>query len=411
VANVKSKVVILGGGFGGLFTALELKSYDVTLVSRENHFLFTPLLYEYMSGEAEAWQVAPEYSELVDPDDMRVVRGEGRSIDFNTKEVELFDGARLKYDAIVIAVGGATNYANVDGAELHAIPFRTKADADALRLRMIQTLDSLTPQMTPDEVAQRATFAITGAGASGVEVSLKMSDLLRQAFDERKLQGAPRILILEMGERILPNMDDGIRAYAEEALKNANVEIITAARVMRVTADHLRYAREGHEEDLQVAAVVWTAGVKINPLVEALPVEKDRRGLILVEPTLQIRGQPHAFALGDIALFPNVNPRLAGTAQLANQQAKTAASNIRALLEGQPLEAGHFEELGAALGLGTHAAAVNAGDFIFGGALGRQARFALYTTRLPTWQHRLRVGASWFLGGKAPEPLGAAARK
>jgi len=143
----------------------------------------------------------------------------------------------------------------------------------------------------------------------------------------------------------------------------------------------------------------------MNPLIESLAVEKTNRGLIVVNPTLQLHSNENIFALGDIAYFQDATPTLAGTAQLAFQQAGLAAGNIKAFLSGKELRTRHFEELGEAVSLGTERAAVLAGGKAFGGPLARQARFALYTARLPTWQHRLRVGASWFFDGTTPRPL------
>jgi NADH dehydrogenase FAD-containing subunit len=136
-----------------------------------------------------------------------------------------------------------------------------------------------------------------------------------------------------------------------------------------------------------------------------MPIDKTKRGLILVEPSLKLKNQPNIFALGDIAFFPDTAPILAGTAQLAYQQAGLAARNVLALIAGENLRTQKFEELGEAVSLGTERAAVLAGGKAFGGPLARQARFALYTSRLPTWHHRLRVGASWFFEGIEPRPL------
>jgi NADH dehydrogenase len=143
----------------------------------------------------------------------------------------------------------------------------------------------------------------------------------------------------------------------------------------------------------------------MNPLVETLKMEKTNRGLILVHPTLQVQSRENVFALGDIAFFKDATPTLAGTAQLALQEAGLVARNIKAFLSGKEMETRQFEELGEAVSLGTERAAVLVGGKAFAGPLARQARFALYTSRLPTWHHRLRVGASWFFEGTAPRPL------
>ena len=405
--TARSKILILGGGFGGLFTTLDLAgSADVTLVSDEDHFLFTPMLYEYLSGEVEAWHIAPKYDELVD-ENVRLIRDEVRSIDLNAKQVTLekFKDP-LNYDILVLSVGGITNYVGVEGAEQHTFPFRKLNHADALRRRMVDALDRIPPDLPPQDVRRDLTFVVVGAGASGCELSTKMADLLLDAVKRRALQGEPRVLVFEMSDRVVPGMGETIREFVEDALRDAHVEVNTETRVVKVTANSVTFEHGGSLEELKTAAVVWTGGVKTRPLIEQLNVEKTSRGLIKIRPTLQLTQHDNIFALGDTACCPPADPTLPGTAQLALQEAHLAAHNIKALLSGRDLETKHFEELGEALSLGTERAAVLlTGGKAFGGALARQARFALYTSRLPTWHHRLRVGTSWFFGGTEPRPL------
>jgi NADH dehydrogenase len=172
-----------------------------------------------------------------------------------------------------------------------------------------------------------------------------------------------------------------------------------------LTKNSLTFEHQGTREEVETAAVVWAGGVRMSPIVEQLDVDKTKKGLLLVKPTLQLSAHDNVFALGDIAFYSDATPTLAGTAQLAFQEAGMAARNIKALLSGKELTSRHFEELGEAISLGTERAAVLAGGKAFGGPLARQARFAMYTSRLPTWQHRLRVGASWFFEGTTPRPL------
>jgi NADH:ubiquinone reductase (non-electrogenic) len=400
------KILIIGGGFGGLFTALSVSgSGDVTLVTDEDHFLFTPMLYEYLSGEVEEWHIAPPYRELLD-DKIELVQGRVTNIDISGRTVTIEgQAAALTYDILVLAVGGVTNYAGVPGAEQFTMPFRKIAHADALRQRMVEALDHVPPNLPPQDTRRALTFAVVGAGASGVELSTKMADLLRDAFERRALTGEPRVLVLEMGDRVVPGMGESIRMFVEEALHESRVEVHTQTRVVRVSQTALTLEHNNVESQIETAAVVWTGGVRVNPIVENLPLEKTNRGLILVEPTLQARSHQNIFALGDIAFYPDATPTLAGTAQLAYQQATLAANNIRALISGDKLRTKHFEELGEAVSLGTERAAVLTAGKAFGGPLARQARFALYTSRLPTWHHRLRVGASWFFEGTSPRPL------
>lgn len=405
-AMSKPKVLILGGGFGGLFTALELAgSADITLVSDADHFLFTPMLYEYLSGEVAAWHIAPRFDELVD-ESVHVVQGVVTGIDLKTQTVSLANSEKpLSYDVLVIAMGGITNYVGVEGAAEFSLPFRKLEHADELRRRMVAALDRIPPDAAPQDARRAMTFAVVGAGASGCELSTKMADLLNDAFQRRALHGEPRVLVIEMSDRVVPGMGDQIREFVEEALRESRVEVHTQTRVVKVSKDELVFEHEGKRESLQTAGVVWTGGVKMSPLIEHLDVEKNKRGLLMVKPTLQLTQHFNIFALGDIAFYPDTAATLAGTAQLAFQQSSLAGRNIKAYLEGKDLQTKHFEELGEALSLGTERAAVLTGGKAFGGALARQARFALYTSRLPTWHHRLRVGASWFFEGTTPQPL------
>jgi NADH dehydrogenase len=404
----KPRVLILGGGFGGLFTTLDLAGWaHVTLVSDDDHFLFTPMLYEYLSGEVEAWHIAPRFNELVDENEVRLIKDEVTSIDLDARRVTL-DKFKdpVEFDVLLLAVGGISNYAGVEGAEEFSLPFRKIPHADALRRRMVDALDRIPPDLPPQDVRRDLTFVVVGAGASGCELSTKMSDLLRDAVKRRALRGEPRVLVFEMGDRVVPGMGEQIREFVDDALREANVEVNTLTRVVRVTSESVTFEHEGTREELKTAGVVWTGGVKMRPLVEHLNVEKTSRGLIKVRPTLQLAQHDDVFALGDIACCPPADPTLPGTAQLALQEAHLAAHNVKAFLSGHDLDTKHFQELGEALSLGTERGAVLlAGGKAFGGALARQARFALYTGRLPTWHHRLRVGASWFFGGTEPRPL------
>lgn len=406
MANERKKVLVIGGGFGGLFTALDLANdCEVTLVSDSDHFTFRPLLYEYLSGEVEAWHIAPDYKELFG-DEINFVRGAVEAIDFEnqTAKVSTRD-EMLYYDALCLATGGVTNFWSVAGAEENALPFRDIADADNLRSQMVKALDMVSPTLAPQDARERLTFAVVGGGASGVELATKMSDLLTDAFRRRGLKGEPHVLIFEMSDRLVPGMGEEVRAYVEKTLLESHIDVHLETRVLEVTTSGIVSEHNGKKSEIETVATVWTAGVRVNPLIEKLDLPKDKSGLILVNQTMQVEGYENVFVLGDIAKVKEVAPVLAGTAQLANQESALAADNIRAFLNGKDLKTKSFEELGEALSLGTHNAAVLIAGNVVGGALARDARFALYTSRLPTWHHRLKVGASWFFEGTTPRPL------
>ncbi len=400
-----SKIVIVGGGFGGLFTALELAGAgDVTLINDEDHFLFKPMLYEYLSGEVEAWHIAPDCRDLLEGK-AKFVKGLVNAVDLDARIVQLQGGRTLSYDILVLAPGAVNNFAGVPGAEQFSLPFRSLDDANHLRRRMTEVLDRIPPDAAPQDAREALTFVVVGGGASGVELSTKMADLLRDAVKRRALHGEPRVVIVEMADRLVPGMGEEIRKHVDVALQETRVEVHTLTRVVNVGANTITLEHNQRQTEMTTSGVVWVAGVRPNPLLETLRVEHDRRGLIPVEPTLQLRERPEVFALGDISFYPDVAPILAGTAQLAFQQSHLCAQNVRAFIEGRELKSKHFVELGEAVSLGTEHAAVLTGGKAIGGPLARQARFALYTARLPTWHHRLRVGASWFFEGTTPRPL------
>lgn len=402
----KKKVLIVGAGFGGLFTALDLTNdAEVTLVSDCEYFCFRPLLYEYFSGEVEAWHIAPDYKELFG-NEINFVRGSVESIDFENQTAKVpGQHNSLNYDALVLAVGGTTNFWNVKGAKEHALPFRCIEDADKLRNQMTRALNEISPDLAPQEAKEKLTFAVVGGGASGVELATKMSDLLFDAFQRRGIQGEPRVVIYEMSDRLVPGMGEEVRSYVEKTLREKHVDVHLQTKVLEVKPRAIVSEYNGKQSETETVTTVWTAGVKVNPLIEKLNLPKAKSGLLLVNGTLQVKDHENIFALGDIAKLEEVDPKLPGTAQLANQEAALLADNIKAFLNGKDLKTKTFEELGEALSLGTNDAAVLVGGSVIGGAIARDARFALYTSRLPTWHHRLKVGASWFFGGTTPKPL------
>src|SRR4030095_53943 len=297
----RKRIVILGGGFGGLFAALGVSgSGDVTLVSDEDHFVFTPMLYEYLSGEVEEWHIAPRYTELLD-DNVTIVQGSVTGIDLSSQSVTVEDRDEpLTYDALVLALGGLTNYAGVPGAEQYSIPFRKIQHADRLRQTMVAALDRVPPDLPPQDVKHALTFAVVGGGASGVELSTQMSDLLRRAFKRDNPSGEPRVLLLEMGDRVVPRMGEPIREYVQQALIDAHVELHTLTRVVKVGESTITTQHGGTQEGMESAPVGGGAVVLINPVVERLSVAKNARGLLNILPTLQLVEHANVFALGDI---------------------------------------------------------------------------------------------------------------
>ncbi|MEO0355869.1 MAG: NAD(P)/FAD-dependent oxidoreductase [Cyanobacteria bacterium P01_A01_bin.3] len=383
------KICILGGGFGGLYTALELaektwlEQPEITLIDRDDRFLFTPLLYELVTGEMAAWEIAPTFRSLLADTPVTFVQGDVETLQVEDKVVTLTNGTRLDYDYLVMGLGGDTLYAGVPGAQEHARPFRELADAEALKADLAAWKNQ----------GDRFRVAIAGAGASGVELACKLADYLGDRAEVR---------LIDRGDSILTSFQSSSRTAAEKALAKRRVVVQLNASVLEVGADFIRVESGGVEETLPVARVLWTAGTTVNPIVETLSLPTGDRQRLHISSTLQVDDRPEIFALGDIADGLDADGQtIPTTAQAAFQQASYCAWNIWALATAtpdrspRPLLEFRYVPLGEMLSLGTDSASLSGLGLSFDGPLGYLARRMVYLLRLPTTNHQLKVGWNW----------------
>ncbi|MEO1377360.1 MAG: NAD(P)/FAD-dependent oxidoreductase [Cyanobacteria bacterium J06635_10] len=380
------RICILGGGFGGLYTALRLVELDweesqkpeIVLVDQNDRFLFSPLLYELLSGEMQTWEIAPPYEELLQNTGIRFYQGMISGIDTDSKRVCLQNGPEISYDRLVLALGGETPIDMVAGATSYAYPFRTLTDTYALeeRLRILEESDK-----------DKIRVAIVGGGYSGVELACKLAD----RFGERG-----RFRLVEMGDGILRNSPDFNRDAAKKALDERGVWIDLETRVESIAADNISLEYKGVVDNLPVDLVIWTVGTRVTPLVKNLPVKHNQRGQITTTPTLQVLDNPHIFALGDLAdTLDAEGKQVPVTAQAAFQQADYTAWNIWASLTNRPLLPFRYQHLGEFMSLGVDNATLTGLGMKMEGTFGNVARRLAYLYRLPTLEHKLKVGFNW----------------
>lgn len=386
-------MVILGGGFGGLYTALALAEQrqhpPILLIEPRDRFLFLPLLYELLSGELRSWEVAPRYDTLLAGKGMAWLQDRVDRIETSSHTLHTSGGRQLRFSQLVIACGATTAHFGIPGVAEHALGFRTLADVERLQQLVQQLKQSQRP-------LQR--LAVVGAGASGVELACKLADLLAGT--------GTTIELLEQGGQLLPQARAFNREQAERALRQRDVRLRTNARVAGVTSDQLDVVGPGGHEQLTVAGVIWTAGLRFEPpLIEPAPA-RDSRGRLLCEPSLRLEGQRHLFAIGDIAALsdhahaddaggsPEL-PSLPLNAQVAFQQASCLARNLLAARCGGPLEPFRYRDLGEMMSLGMGEASLTGGGFTLAGPAAFQLRKLAYLTRLPGRSHQVRVAAGW----------------
>ena len=368
-----SPIVIVGGGFAGLYTALELARRPghppLLLVEPRDRFVFLPFLYERLSGELPLWQMAPRYDALLAGHGIGWQRDRVAAVEPDSCHVVLESGQRLHYSQLVIATGAKPDSFGIPGVEDHALHFHSLDDVEALRAQL--------PTI-------RNRVAIVGAGPSGVELACKLADLLR---------GQASVELIERGERCLPQAKAFNRSQAELALQQRDVRLRCQCGVQAVQAGQLTLQdAQGQSSTLAVDAVVWTAGQRTALPAGALAT--DARGRLRCNASLQLESDSRIFSLGDTASVPH-DPELPATAQVAFQQAQLLARNLLLARESQPLEEFKWKDLGEMLSLGVGDATLTGMGLTLAGSSAYQLRRWTYLTRLPGCRLPLQVAAGW----------------
>jgi demethylphylloquinone reductase len=378
-------ICILGGGFGGLYTALALSKLnweaqqpEIVLVDQRDRFVFAPLLYELVTGELQTWEIAPPYEELLVNTGVRFHQSAVDRIDLSAQQVNLAEGHSLAYDRLVLALGGETPLDMAPGVAEHAIPFRTLEDAYRLQERLRQLEASK---------LDKIRVAVVGGGYSGVEVACKVAE---------RLGDRGRIRIVELADKILQNSPEFNQAAAQKALSDKDIWVDYETTVTEVAAETISLKYKDKTDILPVDIVLWTVGSKVSPALDALDLPRNQRRKFSIEPTLQVVGHPAIYALGDLADgLDGAGKIVPATAQSALQQADYAAWNIWASLTGRPLLPFRYQHLGEMMTLGSDNATLTGLGFKLEGNLAHVARRLTYLYRMPTLEHQIRVGLNW----------------
>jgi NADH dehydrogenase FAD-containing subunit len=390
----KHRVLILGGGFGGLYTARALSALgvtqtaEVTLVSRTPTFLFLPLLYEILTDEVADWHIAPPFEEVL-PRNCRFVCGEVLGGEFQPRRygvrVRCADGEQtLEADTLVLALGSVADDFGLPGVKAHTRPFRSLADAHALKRSLVEAV-----QHAAAVPRETVSLVVIGAGPSGVELAAVAADRLQ--YELRQAGLPPTRAHLHLVDRlpeILPQYASALRHLAHRELARRHIKLHLGVGVASCSSAGVEL-----EDGTHIAArtIVWTAGSRPAPVLAEFPFVRDRRGRIPVSRTLEVPGFPSVYALGDIA----ASVAAPATAQVAVRQALVVAHNIAAAQQGAALREYHYEPLGEMMTLGRGCAAANILGVAFNGVAGYLTRRLVYLLAMPEPWHATRVGLSW----------------
>jgi len=401
------RVLILGGGFGGVYAALELEkvlargeALEVTLVTRDNFFLFTPMLHEVAAGDLELGTIVNPLRKLLRR--VNTFVGSVEAIDLRARHVRVSHGLdghthELPFDQLVLALGSSTNFFGLPGVERCALTMKSLRDAVALRNRLITHLEEASSECAAGSREPLLTFIVAGGGFAGVETVGGINDFIREAvrFYPNLHAERLRMVLVTPDPVILPELGPELGAYAQRKLAARGVEIVTGARVRGVRDDVVELT-DGRA--IPASTLVWTAGTAPHPLVASLPVA-NRGGRILVDEHLAVPDWPGVWALGDCALVPDA--RSGGfhppTAQHALRQGRTVGRNVAAAVLGGSRTPFRFSTLGQLAAIGRRTGVANVLGIRFSGFVAWWLWRTIYLSKLPRLEKKVRVALDWTL--------------
>jgi NADH dehydrogenase len=429
----KHQVVIVGGGFGGLYTALKLRKapVDVTLIDRRNFHLFQPLLYQVATGGLSPANIAsPLRAVLRRQKNTRVLLGEATEIDVAGRRLILSDGA-VPYDTLVLAAGTRDAYFGHDDWERLAPGLKTVEDATEIRRRILLAFEMAEREPDPARVRELLTFVIVGGGPTGVELAGAIGEIahhtLRDNFRTIDPKGT-QIILLEGADRLLLTYPPSLSAKAARSLERLGVTVRTGALVTDLAPDAVTVKTREGVERLAARTVLWAAGVQASPLGRALAkaagAETDRAGRVVVANDCSVPGHPEILVIGDLAHFNDAAGKpLPGVAQVAIQQGRYVAKLIEARLRGQSLPPFAYKDLGSLATIGRNAAVADLGWVRYGGYLAWLTWLFVHLINLVAFENRLLVMLQWgwnyftrnraarLITGVNPLPFGSSAKR
>ena len=395
----KPKVVIIGGGFGGLSAAKALakKSVDVTLIDRKNHHVFQPLLYQVATAVLSPGEIAQPIRRILHKfKNIEVILGDVAGFDKENDRIRLAEGSEIAYDYLIVAAGARHSYFGHDTWEREAPGLKTIEDAVEIRRRVLLAFEYAERDAYLTGNQRKLNFVVVGGGPTGVELAGAIADIARKALakdfmaiDTRNA----RVMLFEGSDRVLGTFAGDLSTSAKSQLESTGVEVRLNSFVTDVEAGRVKVGDEWIDCDV----VLWATGVAASPLGKALGVEIDKAGRVLVEPDLTLRGFENTFVIGDMAFLLQENGEpVPGVSPAAMQMGRSAAKNILRDLSGESRENFRYVDKGSMATIGRSKAIAEAGGFKFKGFIAWLMWLFLHVFFLIGFRNRLAVLFEWF---------------
>ncbi len=396
MARRQHHLVIVGGGFGGLYAAKALRhaDVDITLIDRRNHHVFQPLLYQVATAALNPSDIATPIRKILrSQENVRVVLAEVLGVDAPNKKV-LLDGGEIPYDTLLLACGATHSYFGRNDWAKIAPGLKSIEDAVEIRKRVLLAYEAA--ELTADPALRKAwlTFVVVGGGPTGVELAGALKEIGTHALqkDFRKIDPAEaRVVLVEGADRVLPPYVPELSAEAERELQALGVEVKKKARVTNIDVDGVQIG----DERIDAKTVLWAAGVASSPLAKTLGVPLDRAGRVVVEPDLTVKEYPDIFVIGDMAAAMDEGKPIPGVAGAAVQEGKHTAKNVVRKIEGQPMVPFHYVDKGSLATIGRAAAVADFGKIKLHGFLAWLAWLFIHVLLLIGFRNLFIVVFQW----------------
>ena len=399
----KIKIVIIGNGFGGIYTLKNLHKYfcgnkniEITLVGERNYFLFTPLLHEVATGSINQENIVESIRKILGCCLSKFYLGKAKKINTENKTVEVGQHI-LPYDYLVLAVGAETNFYSIKGAQENSLTLKSLQDAMKIKNQVIEKIECASHITDKTERKKMLTFTIVGGGPTGVELAVELQELIKENFThyyKEELISEASVVLIQKDKNLLPQFGEKIQRKSLEILIKKGVQIMLNTEVMEVSPQKV-LLKNGKE--IATETVIWVAGIKPKEIDFEKEVQKTNNTRLVVNEYLQLENYNNIFALGDATAvrIKNTENFLPALAQVAEKEAKIVAQNLFLLTKNKKIKPFHYKHSGDLISLGQWMAIGEISNFTFSGHLAWWLWRTVYLSKLISFRKKIRVAMDW----------------